>query len=81
MFIQLLFLLSSFHQIVYGRRNVTIDDQNPLITYSPAASWNLSAPNGLDAGGAHTLTADSTATANFTFTGAILLIPNVLNPF
>jgi hypothetical protein len=69
MFIQLIFLLAIFGSIVHGRHNVTVDSQNPLITYSPAGSWNLSAPNSLDAGGAHMLTGNSAATATFTFTG------------
>jgi len=79
MFIQLAFLLISCRSIVHGRHNVTVDDQDPLIIYTPAASWNLSAPSTLDAGGAHMLTVDKTATATLTFTGTVSLLPKILN--
>jgi hypothetical protein len=71
MFIQLLFLLTIYPSIVYGRHNVTVDSQNTLIIYSPARSWNLSAPSTLDAGGVHMLTGDRAATATFTFNGTV----------
>ena len=69
--IQLVLLLTICRCLVHGRHNVTVNSQSQLITYLPAASWNLSAPNSLDAGGAHMLTGNSTATATFTFTGNV----------
>ena len=77
MFVQLVFLLAIPCNLVYGLHNVTVDDQSPLITYSPPSSWILSNPNDLDAGGAHTLTQDKAATATFTFTGIVLRLLKV----
>ena len=73
MFIQLVLLLTIFRSLIHALHNVTVDSQSQLITYLPPGSWNLSAPNSLDAGGAHMLTGNNTATAAFTFTGNVLL--------
>ncbi|KAF8886943.1 hypothetical protein BD779DRAFT_542115 [Infundibulicybe gibba] len=55
---------------VLGRTNVHIDDNNSMITYSPG-DWILAEPNALDEGGNHMLTEKASATARFTFTGAL----------
>ena len=49
--------------------NVTVDDNDPSITYQPPASWVVSVFDPLDAGGQHHVTSDPDATASFTFTG------------
>lgn len=54
---------------VLATRNVTIDDQDSSITYSPPGAWSQSTQSTLDFGGAHTLTQNSNATASFNFTG------------
>lgn len=73
MFFPLVFILIAAlaSQSISGT-NVTVDDQESSITYSPASSWLLSAPNSLDFGGAHRLTQDPTATATINFTGMCL---------
>jgi hypothetical protein len=50
--------------------NVTIDDTSSMISY--AGAWEASSTHlsGLDYGGSHTLSSDSTANATFKFTGA-----------
>ena len=67
----LLFLLVLFSQLVRGMQNISIDDQNPQITYVPLANWTLTAPGDFDAGGAHMLAEDPNAYATFTFTGTL----------
>lgn len=67
----LLFLLVLFSQLVRGMQNISIDDQNPQITYVPLVNWTLTAPGDFDAGGAHMLTEDPNAYATFTFTGML----------
>ncbi|KAG8924626.1 hypothetical protein FRC02_010298 [Tulasnella sp. 418] len=61
------------------RRNFTIDDKSPLITYSPSAQWI----DGSDAdplfgrysnGGTFTLTTEKDAKASFTFSGTSVWI-------
>ena len=54
---------------VFAAVNVTINYQDPSITYSPPGAWSLSAPSALDLGGAHKLTQNPNATASFNFTG------------
>lgn len=59
-------------QTVGALTNVTVDDQSPLIVYSPIASWqriNDSTTAVFDFDGGHMLTSDPAATAVFTFTG------------
>lgn len=50
-------------------QNVTVDDNDPSITYQPTDSWVISVYDVLDAGGTHHVTSDPDATASFTFTG------------
>ncbi|KAF9463646.1 hypothetical protein BDZ94DRAFT_1258190 [Collybia nuda] len=73
MFIHLL-ILSSLARFssVYARHNVTVDDRDPAIVYAPPGAWTLSANNSLNAGGAHMLTQNPTATATLTFTGVAI---------
>ena len=47
--------------------NVTVDDQDPFISYFPLGSWNETDPGTLDAGSQHMLTNDPDAYATFTF--------------
>ena len=54
---------------VFAAENVTVDDQNPSIIYSPPRAWSESAPSTLDLGGSHKLTQNPNATASFNFTG------------
>jgi len=67
----LVVLLALYSQLVRGIQNISIDDQNPQITYVPLASWTLTALGDFDAGGAHMLTEDPDAYATFTFTGML----------
>ena len=62
LYIALLLVASAMH-------NVTVDDNDPSITYQPLSSWEVSVPDVLDAGGEHHDTSDPDATATFTFTG------------
>lgn len=59
----------AFSLVVNAMHNVTVDDNDPSITYQPAASWTVSVSDMLDAGGQHHVTSDSDATASFKFTG------------
>ena len=52
--------------------NVTVDDTDPSIIYSPAGAWGESDPSPLDFGGTHKLTTTN-GTASFTFTGKYIL--------
>ncbi len=63
-----LFFLAA-HLIVgaVAQRNITVDDTDPLITYT--GTWSLSSPSELDQGGAHHLAEDDASSASFTFTG------------
>ena len=54
--------------------NVTIDDQDSSITYSPPGAWSKSAPSNLDLGGAHMLSQNPNATASFNFTGTFYFL-------
>ncbi|RDB19845.1 hypothetical protein Hypma_013131 [Hypsizygus marmoreus] len=67
--------------LVQGLHNVTVDDPDPSIIYTPATSWSQSANNSLNAGGAHKLTQDPTATATFTFTGVAIYFLSPLWPY
>ena len=49
--------------------NVTIDDQDPSISYFPQGSWYETDRGTLDAGGQHMVTSDSYAYATFMFKG------------
>ncbi|KDR84488.1 hypothetical protein GALMADRAFT_133773 [Galerina marginata CBS 339.88] len=66
---------------VWAERNVTVDDQDPSIVYSPAGAWALSANNSLDFGFAHMLTQNATATAVFQFTGTAIYFFSPLWPY
>ncbi|KAJ7150514.1 hypothetical protein C8R43DRAFT_1191793 [Mycena crocata] len=57
--------LPVFLQVVNALLNVSIDDVNPMITYS--GQWEASSTHksGLDFGGSHTLSSDSKAKATF----------------
>lgn len=66
-----------------AQRNVTLDDTDPAIVYSPKEKWGLSAGTNLDAGGAHMLTEDITAVATLVFNGedsSIRKTPFVFRP-
>jgi hypothetical protein len=54
---------------VFAAVNVTVDDNDSSIVYSPPGAWLPSAPNALDFSGAHMLTQNASATASFNFTG------------
>ncbi|KAF9063325.1 hypothetical protein BDP27DRAFT_241404 [Rhodocollybia butyracea] len=61
-------------------RNITIDDNDGAIKYSPG--WSVSSGfNALDYQGSHHLTDNKSATANFTFTGVAVYIMAPLWPF
>lgn len=49
---------------------MTIDDQDPSISYFPQGSWYETGRGTLDAGGQHMLTSDPDAFATFTFKGS-----------
>ena len=54
---------------VNALKNVTVDDQDPRIIYSPNTSWTFIDGPDLDAGGSHMLAEDDPgATATITFT-------------
>ncbi|KAJ7215417.1 hypothetical protein GGX14DRAFT_359512, partial [Mycena pura] len=58
---------------VSGLRNVTLDDNDPAITYSP--QWGVSpGDNSLDFGGSVHFSDDGTATASLTFRGVALYL-------
>jgi hypothetical protein len=61
--------LPLFLHVASALLNVTIDDTDPAIVYS--GTWEPSASHlsGLDYGGTHTLSSDTTASATLTFTG------------
>ena len=63
------FLLLVVLVVNAAMHNVTVDDNDPSITYQPHNSWILSVVDVLDAGGRHHITSDTDATASFTFTG------------
>ena len=54
---------------VHALHNVTVDDDDSSITYSPSTSWNETDFDDLNIGGRHMVTSDTSATATFTFTG------------
>ena len=60
----------AFLLLVNAMRNVTVDDNDPFITYQPPESWVVSVFDVLDAGGTHHVTSDPDATASFSFTGS-----------
>ena len=62
-------LIYNLNVTVLALENVTVDDPNPSITYSPRGAWAESSPNTLDFGGTHMLTSNPSATASFNFTG------------
>lgn len=67
----LLFLLVQCHYstTVRAEANVTVDDGDSRITYSPPGAWRKSEQTQLDYGGSHMLTQNPNATAIFNFTG------------
>ncbi|KIK62285.1 hypothetical protein GYMLUDRAFT_555462 [Collybiopsis luxurians FD-317 M1] len=63
-------------------KNITIDDSDTSIAYSPASAWGTSTPsNPLDYGGFHHLSSDSDATATFLFNGTAVYILAPLWPY
>ena len=56
----------AFLLVVNAMHNVTVDDDDPSITYQPPGSWNLYMQ---DPDGEYYTTFDPDATASFTFTG------------
>ncbi|KAJ3756674.1 hypothetical protein F5878DRAFT_547420 [Lentinula raphanica] len=61
--------------------NVTVDDQDPAILYSPE-DWNTTeAYNSLDYGGYHHLSGQSSAFAIFNFTGVAIYFLSPLWPY
>lgn len=67
---QLLLLIYLFClRAVHALHNVTVDDNENSITYSPPSSWNETDFDVLNIGGRHMVTSDTSATASFTFTG------------
>ncbi|KDR84497.1 hypothetical protein GALMADRAFT_715481 [Galerina marginata CBS 339.88] len=63
-------------------RNITVDDQDPRIVYSPSSSWTrIDGPN-LDAAGGHMLAEDDPgATATITFTFVSVYFMSTLWPY
>ena len=69
----LVLILPSTVVSVFGQlRNVTVDDSDSSIVYSPAGAWSVSnTSNPLDYGGFHHLSDLPTAQAEFVFTGTL----------
>ncbi len=65
----LLLLLFSYLTTVHAEANVTVDDGDSKIIYSPPGAWSRSMQMPLDYGGSHMLTQNPNATAVFNFTG------------
>ncbi|KAF9073032.1 hypothetical protein BDP27DRAFT_1145733, partial [Rhodocollybia butyracea] len=66
--------------VVAGLSNVTIDDQDSRISYSPG--WNrTSSYTSLDYGGYHHLSDQSSASAVFNFTGVAIYFLSPLWPY
>lgn len=65
----LLLLLFSYLTTVHAEANVTVDDGDSRIIYSPPGAWSRSVQMPLDYGGSHMLTQNPNATAVFNFTG------------
>lgn len=64
------FTLLLASSLVVQAANFTVDDDDSSIIYVPRDQWTATGhEHPLDAGGAHTLTSNSEATAAFTFTG------------
>ncbi|KAJ7673998.1 hypothetical protein DFH06DRAFT_752458 [Mycena polygramma] len=61
--------LPALLQVVDALLNVTVDDVSPMISYSGIWEPSSSHLSGLDLGGSHTLSSDSSASATFLFTG------------
>ncbi|CAA7269796.1 unnamed protein product [Cyclocybe aegerita] len=72
-----LFLTTAYAQ---QRRNITVDDTSPLITYTPDASWTVITGD-LDAGGSHRLTLSSSAFATVNYTFASFYFMSVKWPY
>lgn len=62
--------LATINPAVHAASNVTIDDGDGRIAYSPAGVWAKSAQTSLNYGGSHMLTQNPAAKATFNFTGA-----------
>ncbi|KAH9483673.1 hypothetical protein JR316_0003143 [Psilocybe cubensis] len=77
----LLFMISSVLPGAHANQNVTVDDQDPSISYSPQGAWGLSANSSLDIGGAHMLTQNPNGTAVFRFTGIAVYYLSPLWPY
>ncbi|KAF5369686.1 hypothetical protein D9615_010162 [Tricholomella constricta] len=79
MSIQLVLWLTIFwFTVVRALHNVTVDDSNPSIVYSPFDSWTRT--GGSETGG-HMLTEDPIATATFTFEGVAFYYSSPLWPY
>ncbi|TFK28306.1 hypothetical protein FA15DRAFT_584727 [Coprinopsis marcescibilis] len=82
-----LFLSSCFFALVSAQtpthRNVSIDDQSPLIDYVPRTSWSLTDAGDWDAGEgrAHMVTNDADAYATFRFIGVAFYYYSALWPY
>ncbi|KAF9035832.1 hypothetical protein BJ165DRAFT_635740 [Panaeolus papilionaceus] len=63
-----------------ARQNFTLDDNDPLIMYSPSGGGWTEIENPLDAGGSHMVTLDSSSLATFTFTGVYIEFWSALWP-
>ncbi|KAJ7617135.1 hypothetical protein FB45DRAFT_933499 [Roridomyces roridus] len=61
--------------------NITLDDSDPNITYTPANFWVTSAKNSLDIGGSHAVSSDGPANASLTFTGTAIYYFSPLFPY
>ena len=69
-FLFILFLQSHFHSMtVRAEANITVDDGDSRIIYSPPGAWTKSAQTQLDYGGSHMLSQNPNATAIFNFIG------------
>ncbi|KAJ6610523.1 hypothetical protein B0H10DRAFT_1802149 [Mycena sp. CBHHK59/15] len=69
MFLFLFLPLPFFVHVVGALLNVTIDDTDSMIRYSGTWESSSSHLSGLDYGGSHTVSSDTSGSATFTFTG------------
>lgn len=65
----LLFIFLIFSATNCTAVNVTVDDGDQRIIYSPTGAWTRSAQSSLNYGGSHMLTQNASATAVFSFSG------------
>ncbi|KAJ7641042.1 hypothetical protein FB45DRAFT_899337 [Roridomyces roridus] len=70
-----------FHLTTAALQNVTLDDTDPSITYSPRSAWESGLRSSLNSNGSHSLGTGPNATATITFTGVAIYYLASLWPF